>query len=254
MKACLQSTNQWPRLRELEGKELDDEVQTYVVAHGSKLCAEMNRARGTHQSDLKKVWCKNWNNNLTDPSQTLLRVARRDPKYLLILPEDTGNKDQDAKNKKQNEDNKENWARFKRLMIHHVPKCLYKSVWTTQDRINHLVSDVAPSAAEAMAILHIMNNEPKWIWQCGVEKVHGQVGKHMEKLWKEGKTKDALSKNEKEPKPLCSDSHCRANRCGGWNVSGKSRFVELKEMIDDAMRQEQRTPPRKLRNGSAKRS
>ena len=153
---------------------------------------------------------------------------------LLILPEDTGDKDQDAKNKKQNEDNKENWARFKRLMIHCVPKCLHKSVWTTQDRINHLVSDVTPSAAEAMATLYVMNNQPKWIWQAGGEKVHGQVGKHHKKLFDQGKTKKTLEDHEKEPLPLHSDSHCGANKCGGWNVSGKARFMEVKEMIDEA--------------------
>ena len=107
MKACLQSTNQWPRLQDLSEEELNDEAQTHVDAHGSKLCGEMNRARGTHQSSLRKVWCENRkmeltdpsNNDLTDPAQMLLKVARRDPKYLLILPEDTGDKDQDAKNK-----------------------------------------------------------------------------------------------------------------------------------------------------------
>ena len=86
MKACLQSTNQWHRLQKLTEEELDDELQTHVETHGSLLCGEMNRARGTHQSNLKKVWSENRNKDLIDPSQLLLRATRRDPNYLQILP------------------------------------------------------------------------------------------------------------------------------------------------------------------------
>ena len=119
-------------------------------------------------------------------------------------------------------------------MIECVPKCLHKSVWTKQDRINYLVSDVAPSGAEAMAILLVINNQPKWIWQAGVEKVHGQVGVYHKKLIEEGKTMKTLEDNEKEPLPLYSDSHCGANKCGGWTEKGKAEFLELKQMIDEA--------------------
>ena len=123
MKACLQSTNQWARIQDLSEEELNDEVQTYVDAYGSKLCAEMNRTRSAHQSNLKKVWSENRNKDLIDPSQQLLlRVARRDPKHLQILPEDTGNRDQDAKNEDLNEENKKCRDRFRRLMCHYVAK------------------------------------------------------------------------------------------------------------------------------------
>ena len=154
------------------------------------------------------------NNDLTDPAQMLLKVARRDPKCLLILPEDTGNKDQDAKNKQLNEDNKKCRDRFRRLVCQCAPKCLHRSVWTPEDMTKHLVSSVVPSAAEAMAILLVMNNEPEWIWQCGVELVHGQVGKHFEKLIEEGRDMDKLKDSEKEPLPLFSDSHCGNKRYG----------------------------------------
>ena len=56
MKACLKSTNQWPRLQNLEGDDLDDEAQTCVDACGKLMCSEMNTIRGQHQSNLQKVW------------------------------------------------------------------------------------------------------------------------------------------------------------------------------------------------------
>ena len=246
MKACLQSTNQWPRLSELSEEELDDEVQTYVDAYGSKLCGEMNRTRGTHQSSLRKVWCENrkkeladpLNNDLTDPAQKLLRVARREPKYLLILPEDTGNKDQDAKNKQLNKENKKYRDRFRRLVCQYAPKCLHRGVWTPKDMTKYLVSSVVPSAAEAMAIVLVMNNEPKWIWQCPVELAYGQVGKYFEKLVEEGRDMDKLEENEKEPLPLFSDSHCGNKKYGGWSVEGKARYMEIKQMVEDARAKE----------------
>ena len=102
----------------------------------------------------------------------------------------------------------------------------------------HLVSSVAPSSAEAMAILLVMNNEPKWIWQCGVELVHGQVGKYFDKLIEEGRDMDKLEENELEPLPLFSDSHCGNKRYGGWSAEGKARYMEVKQMVEDARKKE----------------
>ena len=87
------------------------------------------------------------------------------------------------------------------------------------------------SAAEAMAISILENNENKWEWACGVEGVHGGVEVHKTELKNSGKE---LTKEEKEPPALCSSSKCGVNSCGGWKQEGKDRFWEVEKMIREA--------------------
>ena len=64
-----------------------------------------------------------------------------------------------------------------------------------------------------------------------MEAVHPGVDAHKKELKKSGKE---LTKEEKEPPTLHSDSHCGANPCGGWKPEGKERFWEVEKMIREA--------------------
>ena len=240
---CLKHTTDWPKIKKLDGEDLDDVVQSYVDVYGSSICSAMNTARSTDQTQLRNKWLDLKQKGKLATAAMYLKVALRDPDHLLILDENTGDEKVDAENKKKNEDNKKYRDRFNVYISQIVPCCLYKDVWNYGLSGGRLISEVdkvtnqelVPAEGEAMSILLLENNEQKWIWQSGVlgagYPTVTAYKKEVKQLEKAGKK---LKEHQIEPEALYSSSTCGANPLGGWSDEGKARYKELVDMIRKA--------------------
>ena len=240
---CLKHTNEWSALKDLPGEELEEEVKSYLATYGSKMAAWMNECRSQDQTSCRNVWIDLRNKGLAATAEQLLKVALRPPKHLLLLDEDTGNEEVDAKNKEVNQEKKKYRDRFKVFLTKLVPTCIHPHGWTSQLQTQHRISDyvdkngqaMVPASTEAMVIVLVENNQDKWEWQSGVVQEHGTVKNFKEKLKKEGRK---LSEDEKEPAAKYSSSSCGPKKCGGWSKQGKRRYRQLERMITKAREQE----------------
>ena len=243
MLACLQKTNEWSALNDLTGEELEEEVKSYRATYGPKMTAWMNECRSQDQTSCRNVWIELRNKGLLVTADQLLKVALRNQKHLLLLDENTGDQEVDAKNKEVNQGKKKYRDRFKLFLTRFVPTCIHPHGWNTQLQTQHRISDyvdrdglpMVPSTVEAMAIVLVENNQDRWEWQSGVVKEHGTVKNFKEKLKREGRK---LSDHEKEPPAKYSSSSCGPKAYGGWNKKGKKRFYQLEKMIAKAREQE----------------
>ena len=241
--ACLEHTTDWPKIKALDGPDMDAVVQSYVDVYGSSICSAMNTARSTDQTQLRNKWLDLQKKGKLATAAMYLKVALRDPDHLLILDENTGDEKVDAENKKKNEDNKKYRDRFNVYISQIVPCCLYKDVWNYGLSGGRLISEVdkvtnqelVPAEGEAMSILFLENNEQKWIWQSGVlgagYPTVTAYKKEVKQLEKAGKK---LKEHQIEPEALYSSSTCGANPLGGWSDEGKARYKELVDMIRKA--------------------
>ena len=241
--ACLEHTTDWPKIKALDGPDMDAVVQSYVDVYGSSICSAMNTARSTDQTQLRNKWLDLQKKGKLATAAMYLKVALRDPDHLLILDENTGDEKVDAENKKKNEDNKKYRDRFNVYISQIVPCCLYKDVWNYGLSGGRLISEVdkatnqelVPAEGEAMSILFLENNEQKWIWQSGVlgagYSTVTAYKKEVKQLEKAGKK---LKEHQIEPEALYSSSTCGANPLGGWSDEGKARYKELVDMIRKA--------------------
>ena len=245
MHECLQYTEEWPRIQDLKPADLKAEVESYQDAYGSQLVAEMNTKRSTDQTKVRDKWLELRKKD-KDPGLTaeqMLRVALRNPKYLLVLDEDAGDPEENAKNKQVNETNKKYRDRFQILMSEFVPCCVHTNGWAPDVQTKHIVSeyrdedgkDMVPPAVEAMIIVFIENNQDKWEWASGVLKKYKNITTYKEYLkTREATTGQKATKEEMEPDTKYTSSKAGPNRYGGWNPEGKKRFKTIESWIKKA--------------------
>ena len=229
----------WPQLKDLSQEDLEAEAKSYVEVYGPQITAEMNELRTQHQSAIRKVWIDMRKKGPAPSAKMLLKVARRNPKYLQVLDEEGGTPEENEKNKALNKQNERYRDRFKDYILYIVPTCIQNSCWSKDLAAEHILSDyvdletgldIVPAAVEAMAILFVENNDTKWEWQTGVELNHSEgVQKYKETLKAKGQP---LSDEEKEPATKFSSSKCGAKAYGGWSNEGKKRFREIKKIIE----------------------
>ena len=245
MSLCLEHTTDWPKIKALDGADLDDVVKSYVAVYGQKICKEMNRLRSGDQSTLRKIWIDLRNNGTKITSKQFLKVAVRDPKYLQILDEKGGTPEENKKNKELNQANEKYRERFELFISRLVPSCTQKTVWCYQFSGQRLISEVdkatakelVPAEAEAMVIVFLENNEKKWEFQSGVIRKYGNVTKYEEYL-KEllKKEKREAKPEEEEPDTKFTSSNCGPKKYGGWNPEGRARYQQVLDWIQEGRR------------------
>ena len=243
MLLSLQHTNEWPKLKDLEGEELEDEVNSYLKVYAGKMSHLMNQERSQHQSALRTKWIEDNKIGVAPTAAQLLKVARRNPKYLQILDEEGGTPEENQKNKEINAENKKYRDRFKIYYSNYVPTCSFSSTWSKDIQTQHLLSsykdkdgeDMVPPSVEAMVILFLENNEKKWEWQTGVCMDHKNVSTYKDALKVKLKAEKRDPRDDEiEPSTKYSSSDCGAKSYGGWSDAGKLQHLRLTKFIEEA--------------------
>ena len=138
MLACLQKTNEWSALNHLTGEELEEEVKSYRATYGPKMTAWTNECRSQDQTSCRNVWIDLRNKGLLVTADQLLKVALRNPKHLLLLNENTGDQEVDAKNEEANQEKKRCRSRSHQALPHQIRPHLHPPSW-----LEHSVADPA---------------------------------------------------------------------------------------------------------------
>ena len=83
------------------------------------------------------MWIDLRNKGLLVTADQLLKVALRNQKHLLLLNENTGDPEVDAKNKEENQGKKKYRERIKLFFTRFVPTCIHPHGWNHQLQTQH---------------------------------------------------------------------------------------------------------------------
>ena len=234
VKAC---PKLWNEIKHLNEEDLYVQMKEYNKHYGQDHSKQVNTVRNQHQQNMRRAWQVHYKETGEAVSSSRwLKVARR-PKRLIRKKEVKSNGQPSTSNVQHNEANKKHFDRLVDWIDVMIPGMVGTRLYGPRIRTAHTIAKyerdgvpVITCSDEAMGLLFIENAMPKWIYEVELEK---RWGRELDK-------KDRYTKEYKEncPATKWTNADAGANKNGGWENKGKTRYAQLRGLIKEGREQD----------------